>query len=431
VALQESVGTAECLLGRNWGYDASGVWVTEGCGARFALGNPTHEAERVSAMEAPRATADEQVVVDEAADNSSFGDYRVYARFGVQTALTEGEAQVQDARSRLGLEFSTGGEDVRLFAHAEWSVRLTGTESPFNQGETTSSGFVVFDDASNQNLFGNRLGYLGVDLGDRGRVTLGKQWGVHYDITSYTDRFHVFGADASATFNAGTDGGLMGTGRADSALIYRVDLLDRVEFGLQAQFNGLRDGEFVDGYGASLQFEMLEGLKLGAAYTCALFNDSLKGRVIGLNGNGEYLAVGVSYESDDLTLAGVYAHQRNGDLVRVPIVDVGERLVLPVVFNARGVELFGRYQWTPQLGLLGGYLNYRPDRDEANAPYINKRTDLEYVVLGSDFRWRANTVAFAEYRWADGIDTLGQPGEDVFVLGLQYWFANAGDFNYP
>ena len=40
VALQKSLGPAECLLGKNWGYDADGVWVADGCSGEFVLGQP-------------------------------------------------------------------------------------------------------------------------------------------------------------------------------------------------------------------------------------------------------------------------------------------------------------------------------------------------------------------------------------------------------
>jgi hypothetical protein len=41
VALAHSTGTAICLPGRNWGYDNDGIWVTEGCGGDFVLGEST------------------------------------------------------------------------------------------------------------------------------------------------------------------------------------------------------------------------------------------------------------------------------------------------------------------------------------------------------------------------------------------------------
>jgi hypothetical protein len=38
VVLIKSNGPGECLLGRTWGYDQTGVWVTDGCSGEFALG---------------------------------------------------------------------------------------------------------------------------------------------------------------------------------------------------------------------------------------------------------------------------------------------------------------------------------------------------------------------------------------------------------
>lgn len=38
VALVRQTGENECALGRTWGFDDKGVWVTEGCRAQFALG---------------------------------------------------------------------------------------------------------------------------------------------------------------------------------------------------------------------------------------------------------------------------------------------------------------------------------------------------------------------------------------------------------
>jgi hypothetical protein len=38
VALQQSLGTAACLLGKTWGYDSNSVWVSDGCSGEFLLG---------------------------------------------------------------------------------------------------------------------------------------------------------------------------------------------------------------------------------------------------------------------------------------------------------------------------------------------------------------------------------------------------------
>lgn len=39
VALVGSTGSAMCLLGNNWGYDVTGVWVADGCSGEFVLGH--------------------------------------------------------------------------------------------------------------------------------------------------------------------------------------------------------------------------------------------------------------------------------------------------------------------------------------------------------------------------------------------------------
>ncbi|HSF14770.1 MAG TPA: DUF3011 domain-containing protein [Vicinamibacteria bacterium] len=41
VALQSSTGSAPCLLGKTWGYDDAGVWVSDGCSGEFVVGQAT------------------------------------------------------------------------------------------------------------------------------------------------------------------------------------------------------------------------------------------------------------------------------------------------------------------------------------------------------------------------------------------------------
>ena len=38
VILVRSIGEAPCLLGRTWGYDDTGIWVSDGCSAEFVAG---------------------------------------------------------------------------------------------------------------------------------------------------------------------------------------------------------------------------------------------------------------------------------------------------------------------------------------------------------------------------------------------------------
>ena len=38
VALLKSTGAAACLLGKTWGYDDTGIWVSDGCSGEFVAG---------------------------------------------------------------------------------------------------------------------------------------------------------------------------------------------------------------------------------------------------------------------------------------------------------------------------------------------------------------------------------------------------------
>ena len=57
VALQRSTGEAACLLGRTWGYDDRGVWVSDGCGGVFTLGQAAPQGAVAPAPAPPAETA--------------------------------------------------------------------------------------------------------------------------------------------------------------------------------------------------------------------------------------------------------------------------------------------------------------------------------------------------------------------------------------
>jgi len=423
VALRSSIGSANCLLGRNWGYDADGIWVTEGCGAQFVVGNSAHEQQRLAGQNTiPVVEAAPSGIEPE--DDSRHGEFSVYSRLGVVTAVTRGEAQVQDNGSRLRFEYASHG-DQRFFAAAEWAVNLTTTPSTINPGETTSSGFLSIEESTNQ-VLGARLGYVGVDLGDSGTLTLGKQWSVYYDVTSYTDGFNAFGAEATATFNGGSDGGFTGTGRADGALVYRKSFIDVLDVGVQVQMRDLSNGDLFDGFGLSLRARLTPRIEIGAAYNRARFNDAFKGVVPGVEDDAEYRTIGVRYHNRNLTLSAVLANQRNGDLAKFPSVEPGGPLRAEL-FDADGIELFGRYQ-LGSFGMVAGYLHYSP-RLNADNVLIDPSAERQYGIVGFDYRATPRSLLYAEYRSASGADFYGIPGADVFVVGAKYEFAQSHRFD--
>jgi hypothetical protein len=51
VALVSSSGSAPCLLGKTWGYDDTGIWVSDGCSGEFVAGQATQETEKKKPLE--------------------------------------------------------------------------------------------------------------------------------------------------------------------------------------------------------------------------------------------------------------------------------------------------------------------------------------------------------------------------------------------
>jgi Protein of unknown function (DUF3011) len=51
VALVRSSGEAPCLLGKTWGYDDTGVWVSDGCSGEFVTGRSTQERTQLRPLE--------------------------------------------------------------------------------------------------------------------------------------------------------------------------------------------------------------------------------------------------------------------------------------------------------------------------------------------------------------------------------------------
>ena len=232
-------------------------------------------------------------------------------------------------------------------------------------------------------MFGARLGYVGVDFGSGGKVAIGKQWGVHTDVTMYTtDQFNVFGSEASATYTGDTDGGLLGTGRADQAVSYHNNLFKILDLGAQVQFRTTENDDVVDGAGLSAQLTILPGTKIGASSTKSYFDDLTKTFVRGLGGDAEIAAVGARLDWKVLQAGLVYARQRNADLTNVLVAGLpGSELdVESIVFDADGVEVFARVNF-PGFAVIGGFNYYKPD---VNDPLINPDFRVRYAIAGAE-----------------------------------------------
>lgn len=355
-----------------------------------------------------------------------------YASLRGHLAVYDQKMEMQENASRIGMELTIKKGNLGFIAGGEIQLNMFKGGTSFNVDGNLSGGFLTVESAQKQQVFGNRLGYLGLDFGKFGTLTIGKQWSVYRDVTAYTDRFNVFGSRASATFIGGTDGGETGTGRADQSVIYR-NHFGSWYVGGQILARGGNNGKFIDGFGASLQYEIIENFFAGAAFNRALLSDNLvnNGKIIGLEGQPTYFSLGTKYigKTIDFSIVGIL--QKNGDFshgsYRDP--DMGT-LPFTTVFNAKGLEIFGKYKFQ-KFSVLTGYNLYVPDLKSMNETFNQYSLDPGFkkndIIIGLSYSPFKFAQIYSEQRFSMGKTSTGEREKSVFTLGLRLDLS--GSFN--
>ncbi|PTX41456.1 putative porin [Christiangramia gaetbulicola] len=331
------------------------------------------------------------------------------------------EIEVQENASRLGFEVSVSKNDIRYFAVVELGISLFKSNQQFNTDANTNSGFLAIDNSQENQVFGNRLGFLGADFGKYGIISVGKQWSVYYDITGYTDKFNVFGGKGSATYVANSDGGETGTGRASQSLIYR-NSFGNLKIGGQLQFRTTLNDHLFDGYGFSAQYELLKGLKLGGAYNRTLLADLVIDNFLGMDDHPEYYTFGLNFNNETWDIGLVYANQTNGDLSEIVVEDE----LIAEVYDADGFEAFVKFM-KPKYAFLLGYNQYDPDLNDLP---LQGEFNTRDIVFGAEFKPTKRAYLYGEYRIAAGDSRLELRETDVFTLGIRIDLSNTYSKNF-
>lgn len=206
-------------------------------------------------------------------DKSVDGD-QTYMRVGVK-----GETQINDQLTGYG--------------QWEYNVQANNTESSSDQAWT-------------------RLAFAGLKFGDAGSFDYGRNYGVVYDVTSWTDVLPEFGGDTY-----GSDNFLQS--RANGVATYRnsdfFGLVDGLNFALQYQGkNGSVSGEGAtnngrgwskqngDGFGTSLTYDIWDGISAGFAYSHSKRTDEQNSvPALGRGDNAETYTGGLKYDANNTT----------------------------------------------------------------------------------------------------------------------------------
>ncbi len=316
-------------------------------------------------------------------------------RFG---ASSKGYSEVGQSTSRLGLNLSYAFADgFAVFARYEAGINMT------------KQNYVLVYPAhgppqgQGQEALYTRIGYGGFST-PWGSITVGKVYSTYYDIAGWTDQFYTYGADASGAFGV-ADGGVAGTGRASTAVQYRLDK-GWFHLGFQSQHRNSESGDarWYDTVGGSLRFDLGKCWTVGAAYQEVR--------------DGVPQPVGIESKLGDKAFVAGIRFQRGRWYAAADYSDTrqNQRDDQGVWFDAHGFEVAVIYAINERWGLEWGY-NYLQPTGAYTGQY---RTN--YGLFTVAFTPHRNITFSGEFRFdtsrnADGSRRFPQ---SVLALGLDF-----------
>lgn len=400
-----------------------------------ALATDGEEAQPPAKAQSDSASSDAEIRVRGASEdpmNDSFkrflrlqkGDLKsepsgfdIYGSIRLRARDQNGKDELQDGGSRIGAEAHWQlGQDYFLFGRYEAGFNLLSnfrfeSEPGEETGQIRSSLFT-------------RLAYAGV-VTPFGYLTAGKNWSTYYSVAGLTDRLSGTGGSASGTYNANSDGGATGTGRADNVLQSKLSLellphklFKPFNFDVQVQQGNPipygRGAEYGTAFGISALMTTQKNFTIGVAYNYAEIdlntNPSL--RDIGINGSSRALLIGTRAFGKRWYAALLVSRLENHEATNDGIY-----------FHGWGSELYAQYQLTHRLWLAGGYNLLKPDSDQVQAgAYEVDYSVLELKYSIADFR----RYVFANVKFDNSTQANGIRTGNVYTIGIQWDLSKRG-----
>ena len=264
-----------------------------------------------------------------------------------------------------------------------------------------------------------RLLYLGVETPDI-MLTAGKNWSTYYRVSSFTDRFQGTGASASGTYNAGTDGGNTGTGRADGVLQTRglvglfnaTSILKPLNFNLQLQHGqpipAVEGKDYKLTFGLSSVLETDYGIGLGIAYNHASIDsaDLPALSASGIDGDATAAIIGARWFGDEWYIGTVLARLQNH-----------ETTDRDIYFDGTGWEVYAQYNLYKRWWAVGGWNRLEPDSGELQAGDYK----VDYGVVGVRYSFEGfRQMIFANARLNSSTTQDGLELDNVYTIGVRW-----------
>lgn len=329
--------------------------------------------------------------------NGGAGGDKTYVRFGFR-----GETRINDQLTGFG----------------QWEYNIQGNNSESYDAQKGNA---------------TRLAFAGLKLDDAGSLDYGRNYGVVYDIESYTDMLPVFGGD---TYSSSDN---FMTSRANNLLTYRnkdfFGLVDGLNFALQYQGKNGGAGESNngrnvkkqngDGFGMSVAWESDSGFGAGAAYSSSDRTNAQQTQTYNSAGRAEVWTTGLKYDTGNIYLAAMWARTRNMTWVDIKQnSQIGKELGLTSdsgAFTSKtdNWEIVAQYQFDSGLRPSIAWLQSKTrDTGFGNVDLV------KYVDVGATYTFNKNMSVNIDYKinLLEDNNLAGLPTDNVIGTGLTYQF---------
>ncbi|HBN2234907.1 TPA: porin OmpC [Escherichia coli] len=310
---------------------------------------------------------------------------------------------------RLGFKGETQVTD-QLTGYGQWEYQIQGNS------------------AENENNSWTRVAFAGLKFQDVGSFDYGRNYGVVYDVTSWTDVLPEFGGDTYGSDNFMQQ---RGNGFATYRNTDFFGLVDGLNFAVQYQgkngnpsdegftsgvTNNGRDAlrQNGDGVGGSITYDY-EGFGIGGAISSSKRTDAQNtAAYIGNGDRAETYTGGLKYDANNIYLAAQYTQTYNA-------TRVGS---LGWANKAQNFEAVAQYQF--DFGLRPS-LAYLQSKGKNLGRGYDDEDILKYVDVGATYYFNKNMSTYVDYKinLLDDNQFTRDAGintDNIVALGLVYQF---------
>lgn len=277
------------------------------------------------------------------------------------------------------------------------------------------------------------LGYVGISVKKIGSIDYGRNYGLLYDVSSWTDIIPGFGGDLSTADN-------FLSSRASNVLTYRNSDFFGLFRGLNlaAQYQMKNDinqytGRTVktangEGYGVSISYALNNDIVTSAAYVNSKRTPEQRqldggGTITYTSGSAEAYSVGIKYNAYGIYAAATYGETYN----MTPFGNFDDPLnpesIYGFVNKARNAAVIAQYHFDFGLSPSISYVHSKAsDIDNGYGNYLKK-----FVTVGVSYVFNKNVSTSVDYR----INLLNKNDfttaakistDDLYAMGISYIF---------